>query len=128
VRISSVAPGSWELVLDADGWAPVSLPVTAPGDAGRVTLAAPGSLRVEVPALADGKVAGTVRFTDAGGRVFRTVWGDDALSEFPLQSGSREFQRIPVGAWTVTATAADGRTWSGTATVAPSGKPVVKLE
>lgn len=128
VRISSVAPGSWELVLDSDGWAPVSLPVTAPGDAGRVALATPGSLRVEVPALADGRVGATVRFTDAGGRLFRTLWGDEAMSELPLQNGSRDFQRLPVGSWTLTVTAADGRTWTGSATVSPAGKPVVKLE
>lgn len=128
VRISSVAPGSWELVLDADGSAPVSLPVTAPGDAGRVVLATPGSLRVEVPALADGRVAGTVRLTDAAGRVFRALWGDEAMSDFTLLSGSRELPRLPVGTWTLTATAADGRTWTGTATVTPAGKPVVKLE
>jgi uncharacterized GH25 family protein/protocatechuate 3,4-dioxygenase beta subunit len=128
VRISSVAPGSWELVLEADGWAPVSLPVTAPGDAGRVVLATPGAVRVEVPALADGRVGGNVRFTDAAGRVFRAIWGNEALTEFTLQNGSRDFQRIPVGAWTVTATAADGRTWTGTAAVTASGRTVVRLE
>jgi protocatechuate 3,4-dioxygenase beta subunit len=128
VRISSVAPGAWELVLEAEGWAPVSVPVTAPGDAGRVVLATPGSLRVEVPALADGRVGGTVRFTDAAGRVFRTLWGNEAQSEFTLQNGSRELQRIPVGNWSLTVTAADGRTWSGTAAVTAGGKAVVKLE
>jgi Carboxypeptidase regulatory-like domain len=128
VRISSVAPGAWELVLDADGWAPVSLPVTAPGDAGRVVLATPGGVRVEVPALAGGRVGGTVRFTDAAGRVFRAVWGNEVQSEFALQNGTREFQRIPVGAWTVTVTAADGRTWTGTAAVAAGGKIQVKLD
>ncbi|HEX3128346.1 MAG TPA: carboxypeptidase regulatory-like domain-containing protein [Thermoanaerobaculia bacterium] len=128
VRISSVAPGSWELILDTDGWAPVSVPVTAPGDAGRVVLAQPGAVRVEVPALADGKVGGNVRFTDAAGRPFRAIWGDETLSDFPLQNGARDFQRLPVGAWTLTVTAADGRTWTGTATVTPAGKPVVKLE
>ncbi|MES1243960.1 MAG: carboxypeptidase regulatory-like domain-containing protein [Acidobacteriota bacterium] len=128
VRISSVAPGAWELVLEADGWAPVSLQVTAPGDAGRVVLATPGNLRVEVPALADGKVGATVRFTDGAGRVFHAVWGSEAQSDFTLQNGAREFQRIPVGSWNVTVTAADGRKWTGAATVAPGGKAVAKLE
>jgi uncharacterized GH25 family protein len=128
VRISSVAPGAWELVLDADGWASVSLPVTAPGDAGRVVLATPGGVRVEVPALAGGRIAGTVRFTDAAGRPFRAVWGGEAQSDFPLQEGEREFQRLPVGAWTVTVTAADGRTWTAPAAVTAGGKVVVRLE
>lgn len=128
VRISSVAPGAWDLILDADGWAPVTLPVTAPGDAGRVVLALPGAVRVEVPALADGRVGGNVRFTDAAGRPFRALWGGEAMSDFPLQNGARDFQRIPVGTWTLTVTAADGRTWTGTATVPSAGQPVVKLE
>jgi hypothetical protein len=128
VRISSVAPGAWELVLEADGWAPVSLPVTAPGDAGRVVLATPGAVRVEVPALAEGRIAGTVRFTDTAGRVFRVVWGNEVQSEFTLQAGTRELQRLPVGNWNLTVTAADGRTWTGTATVTAGGKSVVRLE
>jgi protocatechuate 3,4-dioxygenase beta subunit len=128
VRISSVAPGAWELVLDADGWAPVSLPITAPGDAGRVALATPGGVRVEVPALAGGQVGGNVRFTDPAGRPFRAIWGGEAPGDFPLQDGAREFRSLPVGAWTVTVTAADGRKWTGTAAVALGGKAVVRLE
>jgi hypothetical protein len=46
-----------------------------------VILAAPGALRVEVPALAAGRVGANVRFTASAGRPFRALWGDDVKAE-----------------------------------------------
>jgi hypothetical protein len=127
VRIASVAPGNWELVLDADGSAPVSLPVTSPGNGGRVVLPLPGSLDLKVPALAGTRMGAKVRLTDANGKPFRTPWGD-ARSAFDLDAGAYKFERLAPGAWKVDVTAADGRTWTGTATVVPGGTAPVTLE
>jgi hypothetical protein len=127
VRIASVAPGNWELLLEADGSAPVSLPVTSPGHGGRVVLPLPGGLDLKVPALAGTRVGAKVRLTDAGGKLFRTPWGD-ARSAFDLDAGAYKFERLPPGAWKVDVTAADGRTWTGTATVVPGGTVPVTLE
>jgi hypothetical protein len=127
VRIASVAPGIWELVLDADGSAPLSMPVTAPGNAGRIVLPLPGGLDLKVPALAGTRVGAQVRLTDANGKLFRTPWGD-APTAFDLDAGAHTFDRLAPGAWKVDVTAADGRTWTGTATVVPGGTVPVTLE
>jgi hypothetical protein len=127
VRVSSVAPGNWELLLDADGSAPISLPVTSPGNAGRVVLPLPGSLDLKVPALAGTRIGAKVRLTDANGKLFRSPWGD-ALSAFDLDAGAYKFERLAPGAWKVDVTADDGRTWTGTATVVPGGTAPVALE
>ena len=127
VRVASVAPGNWELILDADGAAPVSLPVTSPGNGGRVVLPLPGSLDLKVPALAGTRIGAKVRLTDAGGKPFRTTWGD-AKSAFDLDAGALKLERLAPGAWKVDVTADDGRTWTGTATVVPGGTVPVTLE
>ncbi|MES1243979.1 MAG: carboxypeptidase regulatory-like domain-containing protein [Acidobacteriota bacterium] len=127
VRVSSVAPGNWELLLDADGSAPVSLPVTSPGNAGRVALPLPGSLDLKVPALAGTRIGAKVRLTDANGKLFRNAWGD-APATFDLDVGAYKFDRLAPGAWKVDVTADDGRTWTGTATVVPGGTAPLVLE
>ncbi|HEX3128595.1 MAG TPA: carboxypeptidase-like regulatory domain-containing protein, partial [Thermoanaerobaculia bacterium] len=127
VRVASVAPGNWELILDADGSAPVTLPVTSPGNAGRVVLPLPGGLDLKVPALAGTRLGAKVRLTDAGGKPFRTPWGD-AKADFDLDAGALKLERLAPGAWKVDVTAADGRTWTGTATVVPGGTVPVTLE
>lgn len=127
VRIASVAPGNWELILDADGSAPVSLPVTSPGNGGRVVLPLPGSLDLKVPALVGTRMGAKVRLTDAQGKPFRSAWGD-ARSAFDLDAGAYKFERLAPGTWKVDVTADDGRTWTGTATVVPGGTAPVTLE
>jgi hypothetical protein len=127
VRIASVAPGNWDLVLDADGSAPISLPVTSPGNGGRVVLPLPGALDLKVPALAGTRIGAKVRLTDANGKAYRTPWGD-APAAIDLDAGAHTFDRLAPGAWKVDVTAADGRTWTGTATVVPGGTVPVTLE
>ncbi len=127
VRIASMAPGSWELLLKADGTATVSLAVTAPGHAGRVLLPVPGTLDLKVPALAGARIKAEARLTGADGKLFRIPWGD-ARSAFELDSGSLKLDSLPPGAWKVDVTAADGRSWTGTATLVPGTTVPVTLE
>ena len=112
-------PGAWDLLLDADGAALVSVPVTAPGHAGRVILPPPGGLSLRVPALADGQAGAKVRLSDPRDKPFRTLWGGQAVAELDLTAGTLSLQRLPPGAWRVTVTAGDGRTWTRTAVIAP---------
>jgi protocatechuate 3,4-dioxygenase beta subunit len=128
VRIASVAPGTWELLLEADGTAAVSLPVTAPGNAGRVILPQPGGLNLKVPSLADARVGAKVTLVDSGGKPYRTPWGNAIMQDFDLYGGTRKFERLPPGNWTVNVSATDGRTWTGKATVVPGGMAEVTLE
>lgn len=127
LRVGSVAPGTWELLLEADGAAPVVVPVTSPGNAGRVVLPLPGVLDMKVPALSESRVAAKVRLTDANGRPYRVAWQPGQI-DHDLRTGARRFDRIAPGTWKVDVTADDGRTWSGTATVAAGDTAQVTLQ
>ncbi len=129
VRLSNVPPGSWQLFVDSDYAAPASLNVTAPGPAVRVVLLPAGQVRVTVPALAKEATSATVTFLGSGGAVYRTFdFNGQIASEWDLFQGNRNFTRIPVGTWQVTAKAADGRTFTGTAAVVPGGMVEVSLK
>ena len=127
LRIAIVPAGSWELVLEADGAAPVTLPVTAPGSAGRAVLPLPCALDLEVPALMTARVGARVTLTDQDGKPYRTTWGD-TLKGFPLEAGVLKLDRLAPGTWKLDVRADDGRTWSGTATVVPGRAAQVTLE
>lgn len=127
LHLGIVPAGSWDLVLDADGAAPVTLPVTAPGNAGRVVLPLPGVLDLEVPALFTARVGARVTLTGENGKPFRTAWGGN-LNSFELQAGALRLERIGPGTWKLDVLADDGRTWSGTATVVPGGTVQVTLD
>lgn len=128
VRVASVAPGTWDLFLDADGSAAVVVPVTAPGNAGRVILSPAGALSLRVPGLSAARVGAKVKLTDASGKPFRVPWGGQVMKDFDLQGGTRRFEELPPGQWTLDVTATDGRTWTGSATVVPGGLAEVTLQ
>jgi hypothetical protein len=127
LRVASVAPGTWELLLDADGAATVSVPVTAPGHAGRVVLPPAGGLDLKVGSLEGARVTAKARLTDSRGMLYRSVFRG-GISEFDVNDGAASFERLAPGVWRVDVTAADGRTWSGSATVVPGGTAQVTLE
>lgn len=127
VRVASVAPGTWDLFLDADGSATTVVPVTAPGNAGRVILQRPGALRLQVAGLED-RAGAKVTLTDANGNLYRVPWGGQVRKEFELSGGMRRFDKLAPGQWTVTVAAPDGRSWSGSATVLPGATAEVTLE
>ena len=123
-RIPNVPPGSWLLLIEADQSAAATVPAPVPGPAVHVVLPPAGQLRVRVPDL---EGAATVVLSGAGGVYHGFDWDGRVRSEWDLAGGSRSFDRLPAGVWQVTARAADGRSWSGTATVTPGGSAVVEL-
>jgi hypothetical protein len=126
-RVSNVPPGSWQLLVESIESAPVIVPAAVPGPSVRVVLPPAGQLRVQVPALAEHPAAATCVLTGPGG-VYRAIAGDGSVrSEWDIDDGTRALDRVPAGVWQVTARAADGRSWSGTATVTPGGAAVVEL-
>jgi protocatechuate 3,4-dioxygenase beta subunit len=127
LRLAIVPAGSWDLVLDADGSAPVTLPVTSPGQAGRVVLPLPGVLDLKVPALQDARVGARLTLTDQNGKPFRTAYGE-SLTSFDLEAGALKLQRLSPGTWKLDVKADDGRTWSGTATIVPGGTVTMTLD
>ncbi len=140
VRASTVPTGTWELLVQSGDSATLRLGVTVPGTPGRVVLPPGGQLGVFVPALggdggdqgdegkeADHEAAGagaTLRLTDAatGQTVSLLEWGRLTAS-WELVKGSRVVTGLAPGSYTATVTAADGRTWSGGATVVPGEVP-----
>jgi protocatechuate 3,4-dioxygenase beta subunit len=124
VRLSRVPPGGWQVMLLSDSTAATEIAVTAPGDAGQVTLPPPCTLRVTVRALADSPVEARVSLTGPGGRPFRTFARIfEPAASWDLRRGTFVLDDIPPGTWEVRVTAADGRTWRTTATTV-QGTPV----
>jgi protocatechuate 3,4-dioxygenase beta subunit/uncharacterized GH25 family protein len=123
-RVPNVPPGTWLLLIDSDQSGPAAVPAPVPGPAVHVVLPPSGQLSVQVPDLkGDAKVV-----LSSGGGVYRGFdWDGSVRAEWDLEGGARSFDRLPAGVWQVTARAADGRSWSGTATVTPGGSAVVEL-
>ncbi len=120
-RLANVPAGSWLLLIESGESAPVTVPATVPGPAVHVILPPAGQLRIQVPALANDRAAVKAVLTGAGG-VYRALdWLGGVSSEWDLAAGERLLDHVPAGVWQVTARAADGRTWSGTAAVTPGG-------
>lgn len=129
VRLSSVPPGSWELVVSAAGSGVLSLRVAVPGPTVSAALPPACNLRVTVPALAGTNTAATATIKGDDGHVFRTLgWMSDALSQWRLSSGHLELDTLPPGSWTVQVAASDGRTWSGTSSTKPGAPAEVTLQ
>jgi hypothetical protein len=127
-RLKNVPPGSWQLLVDSDSWAPVTLAASVPGPVLRVALPPAGRVRVKVPALARDGVIARVSLTGPGGAAYRTFdFSGRVTTEWNLNSGYAIFGRVPPGAWRVTARAVDGRTWTGTAAVVAGSEVEVTL-
>ncbi len=127
-RISNVPPGSWLLLVEADQSAPVTLSASVPGPAVQAALPPPGQVSIQVPDLANDPMEAKAVLTGSGG-VYRDFdWDGTVKSEWPCYSGKATLSHVPAGVWRVAVRAADGRTWSGTVTVAPGGVAEVGLK
>lgn len=114
VRLSSIPPGSWDLVVSAAGSGVMNLRVTVPGATVPLPLPPACNLTVTVPALAGSTTAATATIKSQDGRIFRTLgWMSDAMSQWRLAGGRLELDTLPPGSWTVQVAASDGRTWTG---------------
>jgi protocatechuate 3,4-dioxygenase beta subunit len=127
-RVSNVPPGSWLLLVEGDQSAPVFLQASVPGAALHAALPPAGQVRLQIPALANDPVEVKAVLTGPGG-VYRDFDLDGTVrSEWSCYNGRMNLLRVPAGVWQVAARAADGRTWSGTATVTPGGVAEVGLK
>jgi hypothetical protein len=126
VRLSDVPAGTWQLVVESDQSAPVTLTATAPGSAGRVLLPQGGDLHLTIPGAA--AAAATVTLTAADGTPFRVVRWEGLKSSWETRGSSLNFERVPAGTWKVTAQIPGGSSWSGTATITPGGVTELTLE
>jgi hypothetical protein len=129
VRLSTVPPGSWELIVSAAGAATSSFHANAPGASIPVPLQPATTLKVSVPELRDSNSVAMVTLTDGQNRPYRGLsWSGRPRSEWRLNGGEIEFASLPPGSWQVTVAAADGRTWHNGSVTAPGLIAEITLE
>jgi hypothetical protein len=127
-RLSNVPPGSWQLLVESDQSAPVTVAASSPGPAVHILLPPGGQVRVRVPALAASNANAKIVLTGSGGTFRGIDWDGSVRSEWDLDGGTRLFPRVPAGLWQIVARTPDGRSWTGTATVTPGGVAEVVLK
>jgi hypothetical protein len=129
VRISTVPPGSWDLLVGASGSATASLRASAPGVPVPVALPPACTLDVRVPGLEASQAVATATIAGTDGRPYREVsWYDEPRSQWRLSAGRVRIDDLPPGAWTVSVSASDGRTWRGTAETTPAAPASLTLQ
>ncbi len=129
VRLSSVPPGSWELLVGAVGSATSSFQVSAPGPSVALALEPASRLSISLPELVGTGAVAIVRVRDADGRPFRTIaWAGQTRSEWRVTGGRLELSSLPPSVWTVTATTPDGRSWQDQATTTAGAAVALVLE
>jgi len=129
VRLSSVPPGTWTLVLSAAGSATTNMSAQSPGATIPVRLEPASGLRVVVPELSQSSTIAMVSIRDGRGRSFHSLsWDGRPQNEWRMSGGRLEFGSLPPGGWSVTVAAADGRSWQGDSVTAAGATAELVLE
>jgi protocatechuate 3,4-dioxygenase beta subunit len=128
VRISTVPPGSWEVLLRADDSGTVRVVASSPGPPAPVALAPEATLVVNVPALAGEATRARVSLVGGDGQPFLFPGWGSVENDFGMAYGRTTIHYLPAGTWTVQAKASDGRTWSGTVVTTAGGATSVDLD
>lgn len=90
----------------------MAIPVVSPNQLGRIVLPIGGILKLTVPDLAEEAVPATVKLISASGQPFRRLQYGRIVDSESLRSGKATIPGIAPGAWTVTITPDDGRSWT----------------
>ncbi len=123
VEITTVPAGSWEMLIAAGDSATLSLPVTVPGEIGRIQLLPGGGVVVEVPELAGGLAGARLQLLGPDGRPHRGIsYGGDVAVHHALRGGIVKVTNVTPGPWTAQVQSGE-RTWSATVVVVP-GEPM----
>ena len=118
IRVSTVPPGRWELVVQGGDSAATRFIVSSPGDQGRLVLPIGGGLQIHVPELEGTPMAG-ITLTGPDGKLFVSMAGITfGPGQWLLQAGRTTVPALVPGVWSFTVTHED-RTGSGSATVTP---------
>lgn len=129
VRLSTVPPGTWDIIVSATGSGVTRVRATAPGTGVPVPLPPPTRLTVRVPELAEPGTKAFVRLTDAEGRPFQSLtWSGRPRSEWTMTGGVLTFDTLPPGSWSVAVTTAEGGQWSGQSATGPGQPAELRLE
>jgi hypothetical protein len=125
VRLDSAPAGEWEGVVWA-GWGAPGLffRATVPGEGPRLTVPQLASVEVTIPEIEGVEVE--VAAIDGTGAPARWLVGSEVVRSRKLTAG-----RLPLvlfeGAWTLQATAPDGRRWSARVLATPGASSTVEL-
>jgi hypothetical protein len=114
--------------VESDASGPVFTPAASPGPTLQILLPPAGDVQVQVPALASGGGTAKVTLIGAGGPFRNLGWDGSVTAEWTTSSGTATISHVPPGAWQAVARTADGRSWTGTATVAPGAVAEVVLK
>ncbi|HKV09141.1 MAG TPA: carboxypeptidase-like regulatory domain-containing protein, partial [Thermoanaerobaculia bacterium] len=124
-RLATVPAGSWEVLVSAPGAALASVPARVPGGLMPVVLQNAGRLTVRVPALAGSDQVAVLTLAGDGG-VFRNLSPYGTVqTQWAVEGGKAIVEGLPAGTWSLTVTAPDGKSWSGTATTAGADQELV---
>ena len=116
VRVSTVPPGRWVLVVQGGDGAATRFVVNAPGDQGSFLLRTAGTLHIKVPELEQVPMA-SVKLTGPDGQPFLSPTGlSFGPGEWLAAGGQAMVPSLVPGVWSFTVSHED-RTWSGSATV-----------
>jgi hypothetical protein len=126
VLFATVPPGDHRFLISAPGGAVTEIAATVPGDPVAIVLPDAGELEVRVPALLETDGVATVTVLGADGRPFTCLEvGGNLRSQWTMVAGRTTVEGLPAGSWTVLATDADGRVWSGPAVT--TGGPAIEI-
>lgn len=129
VRLASLPAGRWTLAVTAPGGSPVRIAATVPGPPVPVTLPDAAPLQVEVPALLESNLIGSLRLVDGAGRALEVVNSSGLLApQTALVAGRATVPAVPAGAWTLQAETPDGRRWNAAVTTDGRNVQVLRLE
>ena len=127
VRVSTVPPGNWEVLMSAAGTSTTSFRVLAPGPRVPVQLAPATRLTIEVPELIETGLLATVRLTGSDGRAHHALgWSGQPQSSWQMRGG-RESVTLPPGNWSVQVESRDGQVWTGSTVTTPGGDATLVL-
>jgi len=127
VRVSTVPPGNWDVLISAPGTSTSSFRVAAPGPKVPVQLKPATRLTIEVPDLAESDLFATVKLTGSDGLPYRTLGWSGQLQSSWQMSGGREIITLPPGGWTVRVESRDGQVWTGSTVTQPGSDATLVL-
>jgi len=130
VRLATLPPGSWALLVSAPGAAVTSVPAAVPGPPVSVILPPAAPLRVRVPALLRSGLIASLAILGRDGQPLQAV---DPASGLPARAwrvagGSALVDGVPAGVWTLRVSAADGQVWQREATTSGLAETRVDVE
>jgi hypothetical protein len=130
IHLSSLPPGSWTLLLRADGGTLATAGLVTPAvEPVTVTLPPAGKLNVRVPALVPSDLIGTVRLLGTDQQPFWTVGrGGQIEQQWSLVGGKAVIDGVPAGSWIVQVETPDGQRWQGAAVTSGAPEAAVTIE